>query len=300
MLIHRGSALFTSCIIKSKHTRRISHTVTTMRGYIDAHAHLIHDQFAGEEDTIAVKCKDHGLDYVIVNGLEPVSNRAVVELCARHPNLVAACGIYPLDAACNVIAPDTWKHPFPQPARFDIEAEVAHIGELARTGKIVAVGECGLDKHYLTDDVSMAEQERVLRLLARVAKAADVPLILHSRKQEERLLEILLEEGVVKADIHCFMGKPKLGVRYAEAGYYLSIPSAVEKAGSSFRKLVEALPMDRILTETDSPYMGPDKGVRNDPTTVVRGVAAIADVKKISADDARTAIRHNFRTLFGI
>jgi len=165
---------------------------------------LIHEQFEGEEDAIAVKCREHGLDYVIVNGLDPVSNRAVVDLCARHPNLVAACGIYPLDAACNVISPETWTHPFPPPARFDIEAEVAHIESLARSGQIVAVGECGLDKHYLTDDVSMAEQERVLRMLARVAKGADVPLILHSRKQEERLLEILLEEGVVKADIHWY------------------------------------------------------------------------------------------------
>ena len=109
-----------------------------------------------------------------------------------------------------------------------------------------------------------------------------------------------MEENVIKADIHCFCGSAKLGVKYAENGYYLSIPSAVEKKGSSFRKLVEMLPMDKILTETDSPYMGPDKGQRNDPTTVIRGVTAIAGIKNMTPDDARIRIRENFRQLFAL
>lgn len=269
-------------------------------GYIDAHAHLIHEQFVGEEDAIAVKCKDSGVDFVIVNGLEPVSNRAVLELCQRHSNLVAAAGIYPIDAACNVIDPMTWKHSFPPPDKFDVDKEIDFIDEMARTGQLIAIGECGLDKHYLTDAVSMNEQERVLRKLMQVAKKHDLPIILHTRKQEERTLELLLEEGVVRADIHCFCGKPKLGLKYAEAGYFLSIPSAVEKAGSPFRRLVEALPMEKVLTETDCPYMGPDKGKRNDPTTVIRGVAAIAEVKGISAEEAKLMIRANFKKLFRI
>ena len=74
-------------------------------GFIDAHAHLIHEKFVGEEDVIAEKCRQYGLDYVIVNGLEPKSNRDVLELCLKHPNLLAAAGIYPIDAACNLITP---------------------------------------------------------------------------------------------------------------------------------------------------------------------------------------------------
>jgi TatD DNase family protein len=132
-----------------------------------------------------------------------------------------------------------------------------------------------------------------------VAKKHDMPIILHTRKAEARVLEMLIEEGVTKADFHCFGGKVKLGKRIAEAGYYLSIPSAVERA-DNFRSLVKVLPMDKILTETDCPYMGPEKGMRNDPTTVIRGVAAIADVKGISIDEARDSIRNNFRTLFSI
>ena len=165
--------------------------------------------------------------------------------------------------------------------------------------KIVAIGECGLDRHYVSDDESMAEQEEVLRKLCRLGVKHDLPVILHTRKAEERTLQLLLEEGVKKADFHCFCGKAKLGVKIAEAGYYLSIPSAVERT-DSFKKLVSMLPMDRILTETDCPYMGPDKGERNDPSTIPRGVAAIAAVKRMTADEANAKIRNNFKTLFNL
>jgi len=142
---------------------------------------------------------------------------------------------------------------------------------MAKQKKIIALGECGLDKHYLKDDTTFAEQERVLRKLMRIAKKYDLPIILHTRKAEERVLELLIEEGVVKADFHCFCGKAALGERIAKHGYYLSIPSCVEN-NSQFQSLVKKLPLDKILTETDCPYMGPDKGARNDPSTVPRGV----------------------------
>lgn len=170
---------------------------------------------------------------------------------------------------------------------------------MARQKKIIALGECGLDKHYLKDDTTFAEQERVLRKLMKIAKKYDLPIILHTRKAEERVLELLIEEGVVKADFHCFCGKAALGVRIAENGYYLSIPSCVEN-NSQFQTLVKKLPLDKILTETDCPYMGPDKGARNDPSTVPRGVAGIAIAKKISIEECSTAIRRNFHNLFNI
>ena len=147
----------------------MSSYVTTPHGYVDVHAHLIHEQFKGEEDAIIRKAADAGLDYVVCNGLEPISNRATLALSEQYPHILPALGIYPLDAACNFIVPgDNWNHPFSPPEKFDIEAEIAFIDTMAAEKKIVAVGECGLDKHYLTDTVSFAEQERVLRLLMRV------------------------------------------------------------------------------------------------------------------------------------
>lgn len=272
--------------------------------YIDAHTHLIHEKFEGPGviESVINKCSVNGLDKIVVNGLEPKSNRAILELCAKYPEmLVPALGIYPLDACAKSIQANraVWTHDFDPPEVFDIDAEIAFIEQMAAQKKIIAVGECGLDKHYVTEATCMNEQEDVLRKLMKVAKKHDMPLILHTRKAEARVLEMLIEEGVTKADFHCFCGKPKLGVKIAEAGYYLSIPSIVERS-DSFQKLVSVLPMDYILTETDAPYMGPDKGERNDPSTIPRGVAAIAKVKGIPTEAAASHIRTNFQRLFGI
>ena len=112
-----------------------------MSGYVDAHAHIIHDQFVGEEDSIAEKCKQAGLDHVIINGLEPISNRKILEFCSRqNPHMLPALGIYPLDAACNVIDASNWNHPFAPPDKFDVDAEIDFIELMASEQKIVAIG----------------------------------------------------------------------------------------------------------------------------------------------------------------
>jgi TatD DNase family protein len=272
----------------------------TLKQYVDVHCHIIHEQFAGEEDDVAQRARDKGLEFCVVNGLEPKSNRAVLELCARHPNsLLPALGIYPLDAACNVISADVWPHPFPPPDKFDVDAEVEWIDQMCAEGKVVAVGECGLDAYYCTDPAQLAEQERVLRRLIVVAKKHDLPLILHTRKAELRTFEILQEMEVTKADFHCFCGKAKLGKRIAEAGYYLSIPSAVNRS-EQFKKLVKEVPLEQLLTETDSPYQGPEKDMRNEPMTVPIGVAVMAMVKGITEEEAMVVIRANFRRLMNI
>lgn len=138
---------------------------------MDVHAHLIHPKFEGIEDSVSLKCIDKGLDHVIVNGLEPISNRKVLDLCQKHrPYLLPALGIYPLDAACHMINASNWTHDFDPPVPFDIEAELSFIEQKLQSKEIVAIGECGMDRHYLTDETALNEQERVLRRLAKVNK----------------------------------------------------------------------------------------------------------------------------------
>lgn len=263
--------------------------------YVDVHCHLIHPQFSDEEDAAAERAVAAGLDQVIVNGLEPRSNRAVLALCARHAALQAAVGIYPVDACAAVIDRATWSHPFDPPTIFDVDAEIDWIDSVA--DQIVAIGECGLDAYWVKDATALAEQERVLRRLCQVAKKHDKPMILHTRKAELRTFELLREEGVTRADFHCYGGKLKLAKRIAAAGYYLSIPPVVERA-EAFQRLAQELPLDRILTETDSPYMGPDRGERNEPANVPRGVAAIAAARGEPEPAVAQAIRANYRALF--
>eukprot|EP01033_Poteriospumella_lacustris_P015508 gene15509-11092_t len=320
------------------------------RGYVDVHAHIIHEKFIGQEARIADDCVAHGLDYVVVNGLEPASNRQILAYAAEYPTIMLpALGIYPLDAACHAIYTDeqaaeleqlhqarstatgddtataaeaaaspsssaaslapwplpaspNWKHPFPPPAKFDVQAEIDFIEAQLQAKTIVAIGECGMDGHYLTDPAALAAQEAVLRQLLRLGVKYDVPVILHTRKVEKRVFDLLVEEGVRKADFHCYCGKLNLAKQIAEAGYYLSIPSAVASAdkSSSFAKLATTLPLNRLLTETDSPYMGPVKGEANTPVTVTQSVTTFARLRGIDEDEVRRQLRQNFRDLFGL
>lgn len=262
--------------------------------YVDVHAHLIHPSFAGEEDATAERAAAAGLEFVIVNGLEPRSNRAVLDLCARHDHLLPALGIYPVDAVAHRIDRDAWPHPWPPPAAFDVDAEIDFIDSVA--DRVIAVGECGLDAYWVTEHAD--EQERVLVRLCEVAMRHDLPVILHTRKAERRTLEILRELGVTKADFHCFGGKLALAREVAEAGYYLSIPPVVVRS-EAFQRYAAKLPLDRLLTETDCPYMGPERDARNEPANVPIGVAAMAKARGIEAEAMAEAVRENFRRLFG-
>ncbi|MCR9247487.1 MAG: TatD family hydrolase [bacterium] len=270
-------------------------TLTHMPTYVDVHAHLTHEAFAPDRDEVIRRAADTGLEAVIVNGLEPNSNREVLRLAEQHPHVHAACGIYPVDAIAGHIDRSNWTYDFKPPTPFDVDAEIDWID--AHADRLTAVGECGLDQYWVTDQAE--EQERVLSRLCEVAKKHDKPVILHSRKAELRTFEILQDLGVTKADFHCFGGKLKLARRIAEAGYYLSIPPVVERA-DSFQQMARTLPLDRLLTETDCPYMGPDRNARNEPANVTRGIAAMAAARDIAAEEMATAVRENCRRLFGV
>ena len=261
--------------------------------FVDVHAHLIHPQFEGEEREAAERASAAGLGAVIVNGLEPKSNRRVLELCETYEHLYPALGIYPVDAMAHRIDAGTWPYDWAPPQPFDVDAEIAFIDSVAP--RLIAIGECGLDRYWLTDHD--AEQERVLRALIEVAQRHDKPVILHTRKAEARTLDILLEMGVRKADFHCFTGKLKLAHRIAEAGFYLSIPPAVTR-DQTFQRFAKELPLDRLLTETDSPYMGPVRGERNEPANVPAGVMAMAQARGVTPDVMKRAIAENFERLF--
>ncbi len=263
--------------------------------YVDVHTHLTHAAFEGEQDEVARRAAAAQVHCVILNGLEPRSNREVLELCRRHDNLFAALGIYPVDAVARAIDRVAWSYDFDPPAVFDVNEEMAFIDSVADS--LVAIGECGLDQHWIRDQAQ--EQERVLRRFCEIAIAHDKPMILHTRKAEARTFEILQEMGVERADFHCFGGKLKLAKRIADAGYYFSIPSVVVRS-EAFQRMARELPLERLLTETDAPYMGPDRGQRNEPATVPRAIAAMAEARGIPEEEMRDAVRENCRALFGI
>ena len=264
-----------------------------MPHYVDVHAHLTHERLIQDVDQVVARAQAAGVEAIICNGLEPVSNREVLKLAERFEVVKPALGIYPIDAMASKISTDEWTHDFPPPEPFDVDAEIDFIASVA--DQLIAVGEVGLDAYWLQSHAD--EQERVFRRLIEVAQANDIPVIIHSRKAELRCFEILQEMKVTKADFHCFGGKLKLARRIAEAGYYLSIPPVVVRA-ESFQRYAAKFPLECLLTETDCPYMGPVRDELNEPANVPTGIEAMAAARGMSSVDMAAAVADNYRRLF--
>lgn len=260
--------------------------------YVDVHSHLTHEDFANDLPEVVQRAEKAGLGAIIVNGLEPRSNRRILDLATRYPIIKPALGIYPIDAINGLT--ESLPHPV---AQFDADQEIAFIEEQIIAGRVFAIGECGLDGYWVGQE-TFAEQERVFEALIEKAKRHDLPLIIHTRKREERAMEILAHHKVELVDFHCYGGKSKPALQAAEKyGWYFSIPANARRS-DSFRKLLKELPRDRILTETDCPYLAPEKGERNEPANVVGTVALLAELRGMSVDAAEDLVWTNYKRLF--
>jgi len=260
--------------------------------YVDVHTHLTHERFAGDAEQVIARAREAGLGAIVVNGLEPVSNRAILDLAERHPVVRPALGIYPIDAVCHLLPEDfTLEVP-----RFDVDAEIAFIDAMAAAGRLTAVGECGLDGHWVGEE-TFAEQERVFEALVEVAMRHELPVIIHSRKREVRAAEMLRSLGATRVDFHCYGGKVRNALRWArEDGWWFSVPANARR-NEAFTKMLAELPPERILTETDAPYMGPEPGTRSEPAFVAGTVAWLAELRGWDADEARERVWRNFLEL---
>lgn len=260
--------------------------------FFDVHTHLTHRRFAGDLEATIQRAIAAELGAIVVNGLEPHSNREILEMATRFEVVWPALGIYPVDAVCQLL-PDDFEFDV---ERFDVDAEIAFIDEMAAQGRIAAVGECGLDGHWL-DESTYLEQERVFEALVDVAMRHRLPVIIHTRKREARAAEILRGLGVKYVDFHCYGGKVKQALRWAaEDGWWFSIPANARK-NEAFTKMLRELPEDRILTETDAPYLGPDRGERNEPANVVGTARYLAELRGWTLDQARNRLWSNFQSL---
>ena len=228
--------------------------------YVDIHTHLTHERFADDAEQAVARAREAGLGAIVVNGLEPRSNREILAMAARHDIVRPALGIYPIDAVCHLLPADFTL----EVARFDVDEEIAHIRQRAAAGELAAVGECGLDGHWVGED-TFAEQERVFEALVDVAMTHRLPVIIHTRKREVRAAEILRHLGARNVDFHCYGGKVKNALRWAnEDGWWFSVPANARR-NEAFTKMLRELPAERILTETDAPYMSPEPGARSEP-----------------------------------
>lgn len=264
-------------------------------GYVDVHTHLTHSAFDADLEAVISRAEAAGCRALVVNGLEPVSNRAILTMADRHAIVRTALGIYPIDAVNQILPPGLL--PFPV-ERFAVDEEIAFIARMAAEKRIAAIGECGLDGHWV-DDTFAEAQELVFVQLIDIAVRHDLPIIVHSRKKEQRCRDLLVARGARKVNFHCFGGKVRMAEKFArEDGYWFSIPANAERS-ESFRKMLTVLPADKLLTETDAPYLSAVKGQRTEPANVVGTVNLMAALRGISPEQAKEQVWANYLDLFG-
>lgn len=264
-------------------------------GSFDVHAHLTHPTIAAREAEILARAEAAGVTSILSNGLHPADNEAVRALARRAPIVKPCFGFYPVDAVLLEMDRLGIDYPRDAPA-IDPEEGVRWVRE--HVEEAFAVGEIGLDGYWVPEALWEA-QERVFRALVRVAQDADKPIIIHTRKRERRALEILDELGVRRVDWHCFGGKVKLAREIASRGHFFSIPANARRS-ESFTRMLETLPREQLLLETDCPYLAPEPGGESEPAHVVGTLRYAAERWGVSEEAALEQVSANFEALFGV
>ncbi len=261
--------------------------------YADVHTHLTHSRFADDWRAVIARAVDASVSAMVVNGLEPDSNRKILAMAQEFACIKPALGIYPLDAI-NHLLPDTL--PF-RVSRFNVKDEVEFIRSMAASGRLAAVGECGLDGHWVGSE-TFAAQELVFEQLIEISMQHHLPIIIHTRKCEQRASEILRHNGATRVNFHCFGGKSKWAQQWAEQdGWWFSIPANARNS-ESFTKMLRSLPAEKILTETDAPYLAPTRGERSEPCMVVQTIAYLAELRGWDVERSRQQVWTNYLSLF--
>lgn len=262
--------------------------------WFDVHAHLTHPQFDGDRDAAISRAVAAGVGTVVANGLNPPDNRKVLDLASRYPQVKPAVGFYPVEAVLAEMQAALIDYPH-NGAVVSPEEGIASVRE--HIDRCVAVGEIGLDGYWVPERF-WPLQDRVFCELVEMAMAADKPVIIHSRKRERRAFDLLRELGAERVNWHCFSSKTKLARAIAEHGHYLSIPANARRS-QGFTRMLESLPKERLLLETDCPYLAPTAGERSEPSCVGSTAAYAAELWNTPIGEVDRQLSCNFQALFG-
>ena len=238
---------------------------------IDSHVNLHAPQFDEDREAVIARARAAGVG-LMVNICDRVSNFPAVRAVANHPDIWATVGTHPHEAKENPeLAEET-------------------LIELATDPRVVGIGECGLDFHY---DLSPRDvQAQVFRVHCAAARATGLPLVVHTREADQVMGDILEDEhaqGPFRILMHCYTSGPELAARAAALGAWFSVSGiATFKAAEDVRQAVRAMPADRILVETDCPYLAPVpyRGRRNEPAYLPHVLAKLAEIRGWTLDEA--------------
>lgn len=257
---------------------------------VDVHCHLDHKYLHDQLDAVIDRARKSGVKYILTSGVNVQSNRNALEISRKYPDIVKfSAGLYPIDLLGNVAVEGLPRQIQP----IDLEEEFKFITK--NKDEVFAIGEVGLDAKFCADQ--MQKQKENLQKILDFVEKINKPIILHTRKAEKDVLDMLQSTTLKKVDLHCFMGNKKLIRRAIDLGYSFSIPPVIVKL-QHFQMLVEMVPIENLLTETDAPYLSPHSDRQNEPAFVRETIKMIAKIKKIDEQEAEKSIFTNFQKLF--
>ncbi len=257
---------------------------------IDIHAHLTFEKFKEDIEKVIERARKEGVKMIISSGVGKKSNREVEELSKKYSDIIKpSFGIYPVDAVAEMLT-GVKDDVVRDLEIFDVEKEIQWIRE--HREECLAIGEVGLDYKMVEDEEAREKQREIFEKIVKLAKEIKKPLIIHSRKGEEDVLEILEKNNFKNANLHCFSGNKKLIKKGIEQGLYFSIPTVITRL-EHFKMLAEIVPLKQILTETDAPYLAAEQGGRSEPAHIKQTIKEIAKIKGLSEEEVSEQIYKN-------
>ena len=253
--------------------------------FFDTHAHLNAEQYSEDLTEVIDRALETGVSNIVVVGFDRPTIERAMELIEQYDFMYASVGWHPVDAIDMT------------------DEDLLWIEELSKHPRVVALGEMGLDYHW--DKSPKDIQKEVFRKQIQLAKKVKLPIIIHNREATADIVEILKEENAqeVGGIMHCFSGSPETAKECVDMNFYISLGGPVTfKNAKKPKEVAEVIPMDRLLIETDCPYLAPHpfRGKRNEPGYVKLVAEQIAEIKGMSLEEVAEKTTANAKKLFGI
>jgi TatD DNase family protein len=251
---------------------------------VDSHCHIDMPQFDPDRDAVVARAREAGLvEMLVVGGVDEEGGHRRALQVAESYGLPATAGVHPHEA------------------RLADEAAYDELRGLAREGRLVAIGEIGLDFHY--DHSPRPAQREAFRRQVRLAREVGLPVVVHTREADEETASVLEEEGAAEAGgvIHCFTGGPELARRALALGFFISFSGIVTfPRAEVIQQVARDVPEDRLLVETDAPFLAPPphRGRRNEPAFVVEVARRLAELRGTTVEAVGAAALRNHAHLF--
>lgn len=258
---------------------------------VDTHAHLNFPEFANDLEEVIARAKAAGVEKIVCASSNVADSRLAVEIAGKYPEVVfAATGIHPQQT---------------DPENADsLEEQVQKLTELARNKEVAAIGECGLDYSPAPPgekDRTHEDQERLFRNQIELAKLLNLPLIIHTRKAFEDTIKILADYQGISGVFHCYYNGKNGIEKVQNLGFYFGLDGNLTY-DPGLQKVASLIPLERIVLETDAPFLSPDpfRGTRNEPAYVKIAAEIMAKVKNVSFEEVARVTTENAKRLFSI